>query len=122
MPKVFAALVLLPAIVNILKVVDGVTPEEADAFCSIAPYCPQPYELCSRYDYFKGGQRYTSFYGEYCDEKNGTITMIDLKSKKLKSIDTKIGKLTALTYLDLSHNSLTAIPNNFKSLKNLTEL
>lgn len=122
MPKVFAALVLLPAIVNVLQVVHGVTPEEVDAFCAVAPYCPPSYKLCSGSKYFKGKYRYTSFYGEYCDEKNGTITMIDLGSKKLKAIDTKIEKLTALTYLNFSHNSLTVIPNNFKSLKNLIEL
>lgn len=123
--KVPATLVVLSAMGAILRAVHGVSDEEVKAFCAITPYsCSDSQELCSRgtYDPFLRSSRYSSGLGDFCDEKNGTLTRVYFKNTGLKTLGSEIGVLTDLTHLELSGNSLTSLPNSLRYLKNLTYL
>lgn len=117
------ALTLLSVVGSVFKTAHAATTEEIEALCNVlgdsCSYCQDP---CTSYRFFDGTYYYSSGCGEYCKTQRGSITMLDLQSKRLTTLSSDIGKLTNLEYLDLSKNSLTTLPNSLKSLKNLTKL
>lgn len=123
MKKLTTTLAVLTFIGTILKTGYGVTPEDTKAFCALTSgFCSSCQNLCSKNLTFLGKTRYSSGCGEYCDEVNGTITIIDFSDKGLTDLGTEIETFTDLTCLDLSHNSLTSLPDSLCSLERLKEL
>lgn len=118
---IISALFILGSIIGTAR---GVTPELTETFCAIASnYCRSCNNLCSKPKYYEFGKKhYSSGCGEFCNEENGTITIINFKGKRLNSLSSDIGKFTDLTILDLSSNNLKTLPDSLRSLKSLTKL
>lgn len=116
-------LLVLSVMGTVLMTARGVTPEDAEAYCAMVPTCKTCQSLCFSFRANVYGKlRYTSGCGEYCNEENGTITAMNFNYKSLTALSSDIGRFTSLEALDLSTNSLTALPTSLKSLKNLEKL
>lgn len=109
---------------SVLRTAQGITPEEYAAYCAIHPSsCRRCRKLCMYGGYTKFGRNfYSSGCGEYCDEREGTINAIDFHYKSFTTLGPEIGSLSNLAILDITSNSLTTLPDSFRSLKSLTAL
>lgn len=121
LPSVLAVLLIIG---SILRASHCVTPEEAEAFCAIAPgSCSFCGNLCAKPVYSGLGKTlYSSGCGEYCNEKGGTISVIDFSHSRLKVLGAEVGRLANLTHLNLSHNSLEALPHSIGYISSLMSL
>lgn len=107
----------------IIQTAYGVTPEDTKTFCSLtSSFCSPCQNLCSKNITFLGKTRYSSGCGEYCDKVNGTIAIIDFSGKGLTELGAEVSVFTNLTRLDLSHNSLTSLPDSVCDLEKLSNL
>ena len=50
------------------------------------------------------------------------LTFLHLNNNQLTAVPESLGNLTALTYLDLRYNQLTAVPDSLRNLTTLTNL